>query len=75
MPEWEAFVEWGLEQGKNSGGRQALRRRWANLRALASEAATKISPAEIEALLGKPLADLDPEQNDLKALVSYALGK
>lgn len=34
-----------------------------------------MSAAEIEALLGKPYDQLDPEHNDLKALVAYGAGK
>lgn len=75
MPQWKEFVEWALEQAEGLGGRKALRRRWAGLRKLAREAAAKIPPKEIESLLGKPFDALDPEQNDLKALVAYAIGK
>ncbi|MGH7409723.1 MAG: hypothetical protein ACREJ6_01485 [Candidatus Methylomirabilis sp.] len=75
MPDWKAFVEWARGQAAEAGGRKALRRRWERLRALAAEATANIPPKDIETLLGKPLGSLDPEQNDLKALVAYAVGK
>lgn len=75
MPTWDEFVEWALEQAVDAGGRRALRRRWETLRELAEEASTKLKASEIEALLGKPYERLDPEHNDLKALVAYAAGK
>lgn len=75
MAKWSEFVEWAFVQAAGTGGRKALRRRWAGLRKLAQEAAAKLSPKEIEALLGKPVEALDPEHNDLKALVAYAVGK
>src|SRR5947208_3423187 len=71
MPTWDSFVEWSLEQAAEVGGRRALRRRWATLRKLAQETAERIPPAEVIALLGKPYEQLDPEHNDLKALVAY----
>jgi hypothetical protein len=70
MPTWDDFVEWAIEQAADAGGRKALRRRWASLRALAHEVSAKVSPSEIEALFGKPYEQLDPEHNDLKALVA-----
>lgn len=75
MPTWDEFVEWAIQQSADSGGRKALRRRWTTLRALADQVADKISPAEIQLLLGKPYEQLDPEHNDLKALVAYGAGK
>jgi hypothetical protein len=75
MPTWDDFVEWAIEQAADAGGRKALRRRWASLRALAHEVSAKVSPSEIEALFGKPYEQLDPEHNDLKALVAYGAGK
>lgn len=75
MPDWKEFVEWAGALAVESGGRKALRRRWGRLRSLAAEVASKIPPKDIEALLGKPLKALDPEHNDLKALVAYAIGK
>jgi hypothetical protein len=75
MPTWEEFAEWAIEQAAQSSGRKALRRRWATLRALAEKVSKKIPAREIEALLGKPYDQLDPEHNDLKALVAYGAGK
>jgi len=75
MPTWDDFVEWAMEQAGQSGGRKALRRRWATLRGLAEQVSKKIPAAEIHALLGKPYDQLDPEHNDLKALVAYGAGK
>ena len=75
MPDWNEFVDWARGQATGAGGRKALRRRWERLRSLADEAGPKIPPKDIETLLGKPLGALDPEQNDLKALVAYAVGK
>lgn len=64
-----------MAQAEQTGGRRALRRRWTTLRALAEQVSRKLSPEEIEALLGKRFEQLDPEHNDLKALVAYGLGK
>lgn len=75
MPTWTEFAAWALQQAASSGGRTALRRRWATLRKLADEVARAVPPAEIEALLGKRFDELDPEHNDLKALVAYGTGK
>jgi len=75
MPTWDDFAEWATQQAAETGGRKALRRRWAMLRALADLVARSVSPSEIESLLGKPYDQLDPEQNDLKALVAYGVGK
>ena len=75
MPDWKGFVEWVRELAAGGGGRKALRRRWDRLRALAADAGSKIPAKDVQALLGKPLEALDPEQNDLKALVAYAVGK
>lgn len=75
MPTWDDFVEWAMDQAAESGGRKALRRRWATLRALAEQVSKKVPAAEIQALLGKPYDQLDPEHNDLKALVAYGAGK
>lgn len=75
MPTWDDFVEWAIDQATESGGRKALRRRWVTLRALAEKVSKKVSSAEIQALLGKPYEQLDPEHNDLKALVAYGAGK
>ena len=74
-PTWDEFAEWALGQAADAGGRKALRRRWTTLRALADEVSKKVSAEEIHALLGKAYNQLDPEHNDLKALVAYGAGK
>src|SRR5438046_816411 len=53
MPTWDDFVEWTLQQSAEAGGRKALRRRWATLRALADQVSKNVAEAEIESLLGK----------------------
>lgn len=75
MPTWDEFVEWAIGQATAEGGRRALRRRWVTLRALADDVAREVPAEEIEALLGKPYEQLDPEHNDLKALVAYGAGR
>src|SRR5882672_1994315 len=75
MPTWDEFVDWAVAQANTAGGRKALRRRWAALRTLAEAVSKEMKPGEIEALLGKPYDELDPEHNDLKALVAYGAGK
>lgn len=75
MPTWSEFVDWAMGQSTAAGGRQALRRRWTTLRALAEQVALELQPGEVEALLGKSYDELDPEHNDLKALVAYGAGK
>ena len=73
---WEQFARFlTCKTAAIDYGRQALRRRWTNLRALAAECSTTVTDAEINALLGKSRQDLDPEANDMKALVSYCVGK
>jgi hypothetical protein len=73
---WKRFSQYmACETGTTGYGRQALRRQWRNLRSLASTCSAKISDAEISGLLGKSRASLDPEKNDLKALVAYCVGK
>jgi len=58
-----------------SVGRPALRRSWQTLRDLAAKHSPQLDDSEIQRLLGKAYDDLDPEKNDLKALVAYAIGK
>jgi len=65
-------VLYKLESGK---GRKSLRRKWSNLRQLASRVLPQISDSELMALLGKKRNELDPEENDLKAITSYGVGK
>ena len=73
---WEAFTEFcsslQIESGK---GRKNLRRKWSNLRQLASRVLPHIPDTELMALLGKKRNELDPEENDLKAITSYSVGK
>lgn len=75
MRSWSDFVDWAMGQEAASGGRLALRRRWESLRALAEVVIAKLPPGEVEALLGRPVHLLDPENNDLKALVAYGIGR
>lgn len=75
MPSWDDFVEWAIEQAGEVVGRKALRRRWAELRKLAEQVSKEVDPNEIRELLGKSYEELDPENNDLKALVAYGAGK
>ncbi len=74
-PTWDEFVAWAAVQAAQASGRPALRRRWVGLRALANQVKDKIGPEEVRRLLGKEFSQLDPEHNDLKALVAYAAGK
>src|SRR5687767_15127913 len=74
--DWVGFTAWIDDQAATMGvGRAPLRRRWSNLRELAMGVLAKLDPAEVVLLLGKPPRDLDPEENDLKAIVAYAAGK
>ena len=75
MPTWDEFVDWAMRAASQSTGRAALRRRWSALRLLADQVAAKLPEEEVTALLGKTFGQLDPEHNDLKALVAYAAGK
>jgi hypothetical protein len=74
-PTWSEFVAWATLQAAQASGRPALRRRWVGLRALANQVKDQIGPEEVRRLLGKDFSQLDPEHNDLKALVAYAAGK
>jgi hypothetical protein len=75
MPTWDDFVDWAMRAASQATGRVSLRRRWSALRLLAEQVAAKLPEKEVIALLGKPFDQLDPEHNDLKALVAYAAGK
>jgi len=79
MPEgrkWEEFAEWMMGRAADSGaGRNALLRRWRNLRELATEVLTDLPAEEVRRLLGKEPESLDPALNDLKAVIAYAAGK
>lgn len=73
---WGEFSRFLIGEAAATGyGRQALRRRWTNLRALAGRCSTTVTDAEINTLLGKTRESLDPEANDMKALVAYCVGK
>jgi len=73
---WINFSQFMIrETAATEYGRQALRRRWTNLRALAERCSTSVTDGEINALLGKGREALDPEANDMKALVAYCVGK
>jgi hypothetical protein len=73
---WEAFTEFcGSLQIESGKGRKSLRRKWSNLRQLASRVLPQIPDSELMALLGKKRTELDPEENDLKAITSYSVGK
>ena len=70
MPTWEEFTEWASHEARAAGGRPALRRRWERLRLLASKVEEQLPEGEVVSLLGKPASQLDPEENDVKALVA-----
>lgn len=73
---WINFSRFLIRETATIGyGRQALRRRWANLRDLAERCLTSVTDDEINAFLGKGREALDPEANDMKALVAYCVGK
>lgn len=75
MKTWDEFADWAIEQGAAEGGRKSLRRRWMALRELANQVAQEVPASEIEALFGKRYEQLDPENNDLKALIAYGAGR
>ncbi len=71
---WEGFADYckalAAEQGT---GRKSLRRDWTNLRAVAARVIESIPDEIVMSLLGKAKTALNPEENDLKALVGYAV--
>lgn len=73
---WEGFAEFcnGLAS-RQKVGRASLRREWGALRALAATVLPEIPDQVVEELLGKRKLSVDPEENDLKAVVSYAVGR
>jgi hypothetical protein len=74
--DWSGFTSWLREEAATGGvGRASLRRRWVNLRALAQTILPQLERAEVVRLLGKEPEALDPEENDLKAVVAYGAGK
>lgn len=77
-PNWpDEFVQFCLElKAKQKQGRPSLRREWTALKSLFVERVLPhMSPVDVRELLGKEIEDLDPEDNDLKALASHAVGK
>ncbi len=73
---WEGFADYckalAAEQGT---GRKSLRRDWTNLRGVAAKVLERIPDEVVMSLLGKAKTALNPEENDLKALVGYAVGQ
>jgi hypothetical protein len=73
---WDGFAKFIVAEAKTTKyGRQALRRRWKHLRDLVKRCAAEVPDNEIQNLLGKTRHSLDPEANDMKALVAYCVGK
>jgi len=74
-PSWNEFASWILDRAMEAPtGRASLLRRWQHLRSLAKTALRDVPDSEIVTLLGKPKEQLDPETNDLKAAIAYAIG-
>ncbi len=72
---WEGFADYcNALAAQQRVGRPSLRRKWANLRALADRVLPDIPDELVTSLLGKAKSAADPEENDLKALVSWAVG-
>jgi len=75
-PDWDEFASWILDRAMEApAGRVALLRRWQHLRDLAERVLGDVPDEEIRALLGKPREELDPESNDMKAAIAYAVGR
>ncbi len=74
---WEGFAEFVRTLHKaQKMGRKALRREWSAIRDLVErEVLSRLTQAEISLLLGKRVDELDPEENDLKALAAHAVGR
>lgn len=73
---WESFALYCRSIHEETKiGRASLRRKWSSLRKLAGTALKVLPAEEVVSLLGKRPSELDPELNDLKAVVSYAVGK
>lgn len=73
---WDSFADFCEQlQSHSVKGRATLRRKWPNLRALAARVVPQVAEGELLRLLGKHADELDPEENDLKALASYGAGK
>lgn len=73
---WAGFADFckalALQQRK---GRASLRRDWRHLRVLADEVFPQIPDEVAHALLGKAKEAADPEENDVKALIAWAVGR
>jgi len=75
-PNWEEFASWILDKAMEApAGRASLLRRWQHLCELSDNVLEKVPDEELRALLGKSRDDLDPESNDLKAAMAYAVGR
>ncbi len=75
MRTWDEFAGFCSELGVSKGkGRKSLRRRWTHLRALAEHVIVRLPPKQVLSLVGKTVDQLDPEENDLKAIVAYGIG-
>lgn len=73
---WEGFADYCKAlAAQQRVGRASLRREWANLRALADRVLPDVPDELVISLLGKAKSAADPEENDLKALVSWAVGQ
>jgi len=73
---WTNFLRLVREKEKSMGrGRKALRRKWSNLKKVFHEFSHTINDEEIKRILGKGKDELDPEENDLKAIIAYAIGR
>jgi len=73
---WEGFCSYFLKTAEGrAAGRKSLRRGWRSLRELAEKCTAQLDEKEIHDLLGKGRDELDPEKNDLKALIAYSVGK
>ncbi len=73
---WEGFVDFCRKLAEHrKTGRASLRREWRHLRDLTEQVAANIPDELVHDLLGKSWATVDPEENDLKALLSYAVGQ
>ena len=74
---WDEFTALCRRLAENQNiGRASLRRPWKALwRLYHNRVRPSLTDADIERLLGKPPDQLDPEENDLKALVAYAAGQ
>ena len=73
---WSEFVDFCSDlRARQKQGRPSLRRRWSALRDLYREVLPALTATEIHNLLGKRADELDPEENDFKAVVAHAAGR